>query len=47
MSQLLRVQCFNVSQDGFGAGVGQSLDHPSGTRIRLTCSHGPAPPRVG
>ena len=30
MSQLLRVQCFNVSRDGFGAGVGQSLDHPFG-----------------
>ncbi|MGH9215425.1 MAG: dihydrofolate reductase family protein, partial [Acidimicrobiales bacterium] len=30
MSQLLRVQCFNVSRDGFGAGVGQSLDDPFG-----------------
>jgi hypothetical protein len=30
MSQLLRVQCFNVSLDGFGAGDGQSLDHPFG-----------------
>ena len=30
MSQLLRVQCFNVSRDGFGAGDGQSLDHPFG-----------------
>ena len=30
MSQLLKVQCFNVSQDGFGAGVGQDLDHPFG-----------------
>ena len=30
MSQLLRVQCFNVTRDGFGAGVGQSLDHPFG-----------------
>ena len=30
MSQLLRVHCFNVSRDGFGAGVGQSLDHPFG-----------------
>ena len=30
MSQLLRVQCFNVSRDGFGAGDGQSLDRPFG-----------------
>src|SRR5450755_2106528 len=30
MSQLLRLQCFNVSSDGFGAGEGQSLDHPFG-----------------
>jgi dihydrofolate reductase len=30
MSQLLRVQCFNVSQDGFAAGEGQSLEHPFG-----------------
>ena len=30
MPQLLRVQCFNVSLDGFGAGAGQSLDHPFG-----------------
>ena len=30
MSQLLRVQCFNVSSDGFGAGDGQTLDHPFG-----------------
>ena len=30
MSQLLRVQCFSVSRDGFGAGVGQSLEHPFG-----------------
>ena len=30
MSQLLRVQCFNVSQDGFGAGEGQSLEQPFG-----------------
>jgi hypothetical protein len=30
MSQLLRVQCFNVPRDGFGAGVGQDLDHPFG-----------------
>jgi hypothetical protein len=30
VSQLLRVQCFNVSQDGFGAGEGQSLEHPFG-----------------
>ena len=28
MSQLLRVQCFNVSRDGFGAGEGQSLEQP-------------------
>ncbi len=30
MSQLLRVQCFNVSQDGVGAGEGQSLEQPFG-----------------
>ena len=30
MSQLLRVQNFGVSQDGFGAGVGQSLENPFG-----------------
>ena len=30
MSQLLRVQCFSVSADGFGAGEGQSLEHPFG-----------------
>src|SRR5262245_47568291 len=30
MSQLLRVQCCNVSRDGFGAGEGQSLEHPFG-----------------
>ena len=29
-SQLLRVQCFNVSKDGFGAGVGQTLEQPFG-----------------
>ncbi|MFI9328584.1 dihydrofolate reductase family protein [Kitasatospora sp. NPDC052868] len=30
MSQLVRVQCFNVSQDGFGTGEGQSLERPFG-----------------
>ncbi|MDQ0713522.1 dihydrofolate reductase [Streptomyces luteogriseus] len=30
MSQLLRVQNFNVSSDGFGAGEGQSLERPFG-----------------
>ncbi len=30
MSQLLRVQCFGVSLDGFGAGEGQSLERPFG-----------------
>ena len=30
MSQLLRVQCFNVTQDGFGAGVNQRLERPFG-----------------
>lgn len=30
MSQLLRVQNFSVSADGFGAGEGQSLEHPFG-----------------
>jgi dihydrofolate reductase len=30
MAQLLRVQSFAVSQDGFGAGAGQTLEHPFG-----------------
>ena len=30
MSQLLRVQYFGVSRDGFGAGEGQSLERPFG-----------------
>ena len=30
MSQLLRVHCFTVSQDGFGTGEGQSLEQPFG-----------------
>lgn len=30
MVQLLKVQNFNVSQDGFGAGEGQSFDRPFG-----------------
>lgn len=30
MSQLLRVQNFGVSSDGFGAGEGQSFEHPFG-----------------
>ena len=30
MSQLLRVQNFSVSADGFGAGEGQSLERPFG-----------------
>jgi dihydrofolate reductase len=30
MTQLLRVQCFAVTRDGFGAGVGQSLERPFG-----------------
>ncbi|MCW2605942.1 MAG: RibD C-terminal protein [Frankiales bacterium] len=30
MDQLLRVQSFTVSADGFGAGEGQSLEHPFG-----------------
>lgn len=30
MSQLLRVQNFLLSSDGFGAGEGQSLEHPFG-----------------
>ncbi|MFJ2787916.1 dihydrofolate reductase family protein [Streptomyces sp. NPDC093249] len=30
MAQLLRVQNFNVSSDGFGAGEGQSLERPFG-----------------
>ncbi len=30
MPQLVRVNCFNVSRDGFGAGEGQSLARPFG-----------------
>ncbi len=30
MSQLVRVQCFGVSRDGFGSGEGQSFEHPFG-----------------
>src|SRR3954452_782631 len=30
MAQLLRVQNFFLSSDGFGAGEGQSLEHPFG-----------------
>ncbi len=30
MSQLLRVHCFGVSLDGYGAGVGQSYERPFG-----------------
>ncbi|OEU94138.1 deaminase, partial [Streptomyces abyssalis] len=30
MSQLLRVQNFTVSSDGFGSGEGQSLEKPFG-----------------
>jgi dihydrofolate reductase len=30
MPQLLRVQCFALTQDGFGAGVEQSLERPFG-----------------
>jgi dihydrofolate reductase len=30
MPQLLRVQCFTVSRDGFGAGEGQSQERPFG-----------------
>ena len=30
MSQLVRVQNFAVSRDGFGAGEGQSLEQPFG-----------------
>jgi hypothetical protein len=30
MSQMLRVQNFGVSIDGFGAGEGQSLERPVG-----------------
>src|SRR5688572_33183545 len=30
MPQLLRVQCFGVSRDGYGAGVDQSLERPFG-----------------
>jgi hypothetical protein len=51
--QLLRLQCFNVSSDGYGAGEGQSLDHPfghatpSGMPTPQTCSRGPAPRPAG
>jgi len=30
MSQLVRVHCFGVTRDGFGAGLGQSLERPFG-----------------
>lgn len=30
MKQMLRVQNFSVSSDGFGAGEGQSLERPFG-----------------
>jgi dihydrofolate reductase len=30
MTQLLRVVCFGLTRDGFGAGVGQSLEKPFG-----------------
>ena len=30
MPQLLKVQCFTVSSDGYGSGEGQSLEHPFG-----------------
>ncbi len=30
MPQLLRLQCFNISSDGYGAGEGQSLERPFG-----------------
>ncbi|MEV0108460.1 dihydrofolate reductase family protein [Nocardia sp. NPDC050799] len=30
MAQLVRVQCFGVSADGYGSGLGQSLDRPFG-----------------
>ena len=48
MSQLLRVQNFFVSSDGFGAGEGQSLETAIRARQpgRLAC-RGPAPPRAG
>jgi len=30
MPQLVRVHNFKVSSDGYGSGVGQSLEHPFG-----------------
>jgi len=30
VSQAVRVQNFMVSSDGYGSGVGQSLEHPIG-----------------
>ncbi len=30
MAQLLRVQCFGVTRDGYGAGEGQSFEQPFG-----------------
>ena len=48
MSQLLRVQCFGVSSDGFGAGEGQSLERPFGHADPARPDRpGPAPPRAG
>ena len=34
MTQLVRVHNFTVSQDGYAAGEGQSLERPSGTPTR-------------
>ncbi|MBB5433559.1 dihydrofolate reductase [Nocardiopsis composta] len=47
MSQLLRVQCFTVSQDGFGAGEGQSLERPFGHIDPAELVSWPGPPRAG
>jgi dihydrofolate reductase len=42
MSQLVRVQNFMVSTDGFGAGVGQSLEEPFGHAVGGSTANLPA-----
>lgn len=44
MPQLLRVQSFTVSRDGFGTGEGQSLERPFGHADPEALSPGVPPP---
>lgn len=47
MSQLVRVQNFSISRDGYGAGEGQSAERPFGhADPRISCP-GRVPPRTG